>query len=100
MYIFFFLIALPLLLCMVAWAVVTAYRIFRPTQPLPFERDPVIVRQKVAASGAGVPVGVREIREDQRYHQQAPYRPSYRYAFGGSEGLPPAWKDDLWLRRN
>jgi len=100
-YLILAIIAAPLLFFVLTWTVVTAYRVFFPEQPLPFEKDPIVVREQQAAAGARVPVGVREIREDQRaYRVQYLDRVPYHYEEGHSVGVPQAWLDDVELRRN
>ena len=99
-YLIFFIIAVPILFFMLTWTLVTAGRLLFPERPAPPTRDPVVVRQKATAEGVFVPVGVREIREDQRHERQVHPAPPYLYAFGASEGLPELWRQDLWRRRN
>ena len=95
----FVAIAIPVLFFMLTWVLTASYSICFPEEPLPFEKDRALLRQQAAMAGGDVPVGVREIREDQhwrRRHAEA----VYHYAEGGSIGLPPTWKEDLWYRRN
>lgn len=101
MLVLFAILIAPLLFFLVTWVAATAYRIYFPERPLPFENDPVLVRRRAAATGAEVPVGFREIREDQlRLQRERMTAPSYFYAGSASEGLPSDWMDDLWRRRN
>jgi len=90
----------PILFFLFVWVVATAYRLYFPEQPLPYEKDPVVVREKATSQGESVPVGVREIRADQRRNQRRRAPASYHYAWGGSDGFPDAWQEDLWRRRN
>jgi hypothetical protein len=90
----------PILFFLFVWVVATAYRLYFPEQPLPYEKDPVVIREKATAQGESVPVGVREIRADQRRNQRHKTPESYHYAWGGSDGFPEAWQEDLWRRRN
>jgi hypothetical protein len=92
----------PILVFLITWIAATAYRIYFPEEPLPFERDPVVVREKATRAGQSIPVGVREIRADQRRkkRQDAIRYPEYHYARGWSDGFPEAWREDLWRRRN
>lgn len=91
----------PILFFLLAWVVATVYRLYFPEHPLPFEKDPVVLREKATASGESIPVGVREIRADQRRNRrQRAQTPAYTYAWGGSDGFPEDWRDDLWRRRN
>ncbi|MFQ5569935.1 MAG: hypothetical protein ACE5G0_09685 [Rhodothermales bacterium] len=99
-YIVFAIIAVPVLLLMVTWAVATAYRLIYPETSCRVEADPVAVRQRATAAGEHVPVGTREIREDQRYHRREHPSGSYVYHSGTSEGVPLNWAEDLWRRRN
>ncbi len=92
----------PILFFLLTWVVATVYRLYFPEHPLPFEEDPVVLREEATSRGNSIPVGVREIRADQRRkrRQGVPHMPDYHYAWGGSDGFPEAWRDDLWQRRN
>jgi hypothetical protein len=96
----FAIVAVPILFFMLTWVVVTACRIFFPEKPLLIDRDAAIMRRRATEDGASVPVGIREIREDQRFlnHQGAPS--TYHFAHGDSEGLPLSWFEELRDRRN
>lgn len=100
MSLFFFVLTGPLLVLLLAWVGATVYRLYHPEQALPFEEDPVVKRERAAAEGTAVPVGVREIRADQRRHRRQSDATEYHYAWGGSEGVPERWREDLWRRRN
>ena len=93
-------VAVPILFFMLTWVLTASYRICFPEEPLPFEKDRAALRQQAAKTGGSVPVGVREIREDQRWRRRRHAEAVYHYAEGGSIGLPPMWKEDLWHRRN
>ncbi len=95
----FILVAVPVFFFMITWAAVTTYRLLFPEKPLPLERHPVLVREK-AAGRRTVSVGVRQIKEDQRYFRTAHARAHYDYFLGYSEGVPEVWVEDLWQRRN
>lgn len=91
----------PILVFLIIWVGATVYRLYYPEHPLPFEGDPVVKRQRAASKGKSVPVGVREIRADQRRERRQEDVTVYNYAWGGSdEGVPESWKEDLWRRRN
>ncbi|NBC84940.1 MAG: hypothetical protein GVY25_01955 [Bacteroidetes bacterium] len=99
----FFTILGPIIVFLLLWVAATAYRIYFPEQPLPFERDPVVLREKARRAGQSVPVGIREIRADQRRQKRKDAQvlsPDYHYSWGGSDGFPDAWREDLWRRRN
>ena len=100
LYFAFAALAIPVLFFMLTWAVVTAYRLLFPEEPPPPPPDPVVIRKVAAARGEYMPVGAREIREDQRqyFSEQAPA--SYTYAHGESEGFPEKWRQDLLRRQN
>ena len=100
MYLVFALIAVLTLFFMLAWVIVTVSRLCFPEKPLPLDRDPVMIRHRAMASGESVPVGVREIREDQQRYRVAHRLVPYVYLEGGSDGFPAAWREDLWRRRN
>lgn len=91
----------PILFFMITWVIATVYRLYFPERSLPFERDPVVIRERATAKGESVPVGVREIRADQRRaRRQGTRQSTYTYAWGGSDGFPEAWHENLWQRRN
>lgn len=92
----------PIFFFLLAWVVATAYRLYFPERPLPFENDPVVVRERATASGKTLPVGVREIRADQRRRQRQ-HEPQVEYEYrpwSGPEAFPEEWRHNLWLRRN
>lgn len=101
MFVLLVLVVGPVLFFLLTWVVATVYRLYFPEQPLPLESNPVVVRQRAAANGKSVSVGVREIRADQRWAQRNKVAQSgYHYAWGGSDGFPEIWYEDLWQRRN
>lgn len=96
MHVLFLLVVAPLFFFLLTWVVATVYRLYFPERPLPLGASAVQVRRRRAA-GEEVPVGVREIREDQRREE----RPvPYRYAGFPSGQLPDDWEKDLHQRRN
>lgn len=94
----FTLVFIPILCCMLVWAAVTAYRLLRPEEVEAFIEDPALLHLEAFEVQAPVPVGVREIREDQRRARHLHIR--YYYTQGYSHGLPDLWLDQLWDRRN
>ena len=96
----FFVLVGPILVFLLIWVGVTAYRLYFPEHPLPFENDPVVRREQAAKQGESVPVGVREIRAHQRRERRQEDVTVYNYAWGGSEGVPEEWREELWRRRN
>ncbi|MDT0631332.1 hypothetical protein RQM47_04655 [Rubrivirga sp. S365] len=88
----FVLVALPTVLLMAVWTVVTVLRILFPERPLPF--DAAARRQRARIRGESVPVRLRDILEDQA-RQPVPAPP----ADGDLPDRHPL-ADDLWLRRN
>jgi len=96
----FFVLIGPVLVFLIIWVGATVYRIYYPELPLPFEQDSVVQRERASLEGKSVPVGVREIRADQRRERRQENVTVYNYAWGGSEGLPEEWHEDLWRRRN
>ena len=97
MHALFFLLVAPLFAFLLTWVVVTVYRLYFPERPLPLRSGTVQVRRRRAAAGEEVPVGVREIREDQR-RERTPV--SYQYAGFPTGQLPDGWERDLHQRRN
>lgn len=94
----FFLVALPFILLMMIWTVVTMMRILFPERDLPF--DGTARRERARRRGEAVPVRFRDLVEDQR-RARAPAMPER--APTGASPRPEAdspLADDLWLRRN
>lgn len=96
----FFVLVGPILVFLLIWAGATVYRLYFPEYPLPFNQSAVVKREQATTDGQCVPVGVREIREDQRRERRQEDVTIYNYAWGTSEGVPDAWREDLWQRRN
>lgn len=96
----FVAVVIPILFMGLTWVAVTAYRVLFPEEGRPYEEEPVVVRQKATAEGTSVPVGAREIREDQRYLFSVSSSVYYSYAYGESDGIPEIWIEDLWRRQN
>ncbi len=90
----------PILVFLFVWVGATVYRLYYPDLPLPFEESSVIQREEATSRGECVPVGVREIRADQRRQRREEDVTIYNYAWGASEGVPESWREDLWQRRN
>lgn len=85
---------------MLTWVIVSAYRLLRPEEPLPIEHDPAFMRREATKHGQSIPVGWREIREDQKRYLKEKSAVPYDYAGEATEALPSEWIDDLWQRRN
>lgn len=96
----FLLLIGPVLFLLLLWVGATVYRLYHPEHPLPFEEDPVVKRERATAEGTPIPVGVREIRADQRRTYRQSDTGEYHYAWGGSDGIPESWHQQLWNRRN
>lgn len=97
----FVFVAILIFFCMFTWVAVTIYRICFPEKPLPIERDPVMQRHHARLSGTMIPVGARDISEEQRAYvmeQMRAHGTVYLPAY--PEGLPQAWEEDLQMRRN
>ncbi|GAB5518494.1 MAG: hypothetical protein RhofKO_07450 [Rhodothermales bacterium] len=94
------MVAVPILFFMLTWVLVTAYRLLKPEEPLPYEYDAAFLRQQASQAGYSMPVGVREIREDQRHARRMTYQQEYEYHGTPTALLPEAWREDLWRRRN
>lgn len=92
----------PIVFFLLTWVVATVYRLYFPEEPMLFENDPVVIRERATQSGNSVPVGIREIRADQRRHRrlQAEQIAYQYYTWGGSAGFPEEWREDVWVRRN
>ena len=94
----FFLVAIPTVLIMTVWTIVTVVRILFPERPLPF--DGVSRRERAAARGESVPVRLRDILEDQERRRLAQPVRAPRPDGEPAEPEPHPLFDDLWLRRN
>lgn len=90
----------PILVFLLIWVGATVYRLYYPEHTLPFEEDPVVRQKEATSEGAAIPVGVREIRANQRRAHREKDVTVYNYAWGGSEGVPESWRENLWKRRN
>lgn len=93
----FFLVAIPTLILMTVWTVITVARILFPERPLPF--DASARRQRRTLRGEAVPVRLRDIMEDQALRQARPHAAPLG---GGREAGPSTHPlfEDLWVRRN
>ncbi len=100
-YIILAAVVVPVLFLMLTWVGVTTYRILFPEEPLAPSESPTEKRREATTAGRAMPVGAREIREDQRfYFAKRSRRDHYSYHHGDSDGFPDPWLDNLWLRRN
>lgn len=87
---------------LLGWLVTAVNHLLTRPAP-PFEKDLIVLRAEVMAGSLGIPVGAREIREEQRrYHLvRAGTGDAYHFTAGDPlNGMPEAWLKDLWLRRN
>ena len=96
----FAIVAVPILFFMMTWVVVTACKLFFPSDEAEAVEDPGKIRHYATREGYSIPVGVREIREDQRYFTDHVRQGEYHYEYGDSEGLPVTWYEELMNRRN
>jgi hypothetical protein len=101
MHVLFITLVGPVLFFLLTWVVATAYRLYFPEKPIAFDRDPVVLQEQRLRQEQSTPVGVREIREDQRRSQYlGESSPDYQYVWGYSDGFPEAWRNDVRMRRN
>lgn len=91
--------AVPLLFFVATWMVVTVCRLYTPTSAA-VQDDSLWAFVRQQSLREPLPVGARQIREDQRRYQRTLAGEPYQFLVGASEGLPQAWQDDLWQRRN
>ncbi|MBT8401253.1 MAG: hypothetical protein KJO98_12305 [Rhodothermia bacterium] len=100
MLVLFAVLGVSLVVALLAWAIVTGFRIWGSDQEVALDRHAVVIRRQAARAGASVPVGAREIRQDQEFGDS--YKTLFEYELGpdGSSGVPPSWFTDLWMRRN
>ncbi len=101
MYLILIMLSALTLFVMLTWVVVTVGRICFSDGGLSVRKEPqALIRQYVKASGGGLPVGAREIRDEQRQHFGEGSAALYEYAPGESSGLPVRWIRDMHLRCN
>ena len=98
-----FVVAVPTMLLMTVWAIVTMYRVLFPERPLPF--DAAVRRGRALRRGEGRQVRLRDILEDQRRQPAPPVFPARRALADREPKAGPVAPggplfDDLWLRRN
>lgn len=99
----FVVAAVPALIFMAIWTVVTALRLLRPERSLPVMRNGVVERRAAGARGEALGVGFREIREDLKARQRAQTQEKTGAPdpVGEKAGrIPEAWLEDLYRRRN
>ena len=94
-------IVVLIVLSILGWLITTVNRVFSPPAAPPVEKDLIVLRAEVMAGSLGIPVGAREIREEQRRYQHVRPGTSYHFAAGDPPGgMPEEWTKNLWLRRN
>ncbi|MEX0747489.1 MAG: hypothetical protein WD275_05760 [Rhodothermales bacterium] len=96
----FVLIGAPVVFCVLTYLVATAYRVYFPEMQPPIEQPPEAAPRRSFRTDEPVPVGVREIKEDQRRMMSILAASSYSFSHGFSSGLPSDWMDEVWRRRN
>lgn len=98
----FVIVIAPVLFFLFIWVAVTTYRLYFPERAASFEhRRAARWQRQKEMLGEEAPVGLREIRENQRRYFREHVEASYHYAGGGgSGGFPSDWMEDLWRRRN
>ncbi|MFN3595797.1 MAG: hypothetical protein ACK41D_00825 [Rubricoccaceae bacterium] len=95
----FFMLAVPAVVLMTVWTVITMCRILFPERPLPF--DAAARREAARRQGRAVPVRLQDILDDQRRPVRRPVLPQAQ-TIHPEETAPrtdPLYQD-LWLRRN
>jgi hypothetical protein len=95
----FVLVALPAAVFMAVWTAVTMWRILYPERSLPLVRNGIAERRAARVRGEAVGVGFREIHEDLRAEARERAR-ALDGVEGRPSGIPEAWIDDLYRRRN
>lgn len=97
----FVMMVIPIAFFMIVWTIGVAYRLLAVEEPNPTPNDVAVLRKRMAEEGMGVPVGIREIREDQRC-LDAFGDSSEEYVYEGLPrySLPHCWIENLEQRRN
>ena len=92
----FTLIISPILFFLLTWILVTAVRVLKQERTVRVERASTVVHRRTGAKKA-LAVAVKSessLREgDDREN-------SYTLTDGWSSGIPGAWHNELWIRRN
>jgi hypothetical protein len=95
----FVVVAVPLVLLMVIWTVVTMWRVVFPDDELPFDKG--VTRELARRRGEAVPVSLADILEAQRLRPVRPVMPQHSHAQTSDDPDPLGpLHDDLWRRRN
>jgi hypothetical protein len=95
----FVLVAIPVIILVVVWAAVSAFRLYFPERPLPLLPDDVLIREKARLNGEAVAVSALDIREDLRRKKHEALV-TYQYAGTATAHVPEPWIADLHRRRN
>jgi hypothetical protein len=96
----FLTVGLATFFFMAVWVIGVIVRLKYPEETAPMSPMPVLKRRIMAGRGEAVPVGVREIREDQRARNMEEASVEYDYAGLPRQQVPAAWERDLYERRN
>ena len=96
----FAIVVVPILFFMITWVAITACRLLFPPEHEEVVEDPGKIRYIATQEGYSIPVGVREIKEDQRFYSDKLAHTTYHYEYGDSEGLPLSWFEEIVNRRN
>ena len=95
----FVLVAVPLVILMVIWTLVTMWRVVFPDDELPFDRG--AGRERARRRGEAVPVRLADIMEEQRVRPVWPVMPRRaRVEAEVADGTEGPLQQDLWRRRN
>lgn len=97
MHVIFIAAVLPPLIVIMAWAAITAIRICIPERRTPSVQHRIWIRQQMEEARESTPVGVSEIRENQRRLLR---KVQQAYSLSGARRVVDIWADDLWTRRN
>lgn len=95
----FVMVALPAIILMAIWTMVTMWRVVFPDDELPFDQG--VSREIARRRGEAVPVRLADIMEEQRIHPTWPVMPRREHVKADlDEGRPNPLAEDLWRRRN
>jgi hypothetical protein len=95
MVVFFFIIVASLVSVAFAWAISASIRIWS-ARPADLDLERALERRTITARR--VLAGVS--RSGDEDNSESPSVPSYALGPFGSSGVPSAWLDELWERRN
>lgn len=95
----FLMMGLPIIFFLVVWSAGMAIRLTAVERNPVDEVDAFILRHELTLKGEAIPVGARDIRQDQLLHSRL-RNVEYEYEGDPRYSLPHRWVEDLHRRVN